>query len=749
MLRLLTLFVFLVLFASPLSATPSLDPALHERIGLVTTDKGRYAPGDTATARITLRSSNAPFRGTLVATLFRNAEEIAQGRRSVEIDAEAVVAEFPFIVPPSDLRGYRIDVTLVDANGRSVDQAFGSVDVQSGALPTRFPRQCWISRWGEDIDAAALLDSQVAWRCNTVQAYANYYRPELAPPPELASWPSLPNRTVSRATIRSVIAAAHARGLPVLFFQGTGEAYDDFLRRSTGPSLDQGSFVRACSVARPCTEADLDRSPALPDNWTRYGWQADHLDLFDLCSPGWQAHLLSKSIKPMLDQFGFDGWQADTLGPPAGPRYDLTGQLRDPGACLSAFTSSAQDYLGKPVVVNTVSGWHLADVARDGSQPILYRETWNFDSPSFAALDAITTGIRRDTSRAIVQPAYLQRALATNCARNTAQPGSCAVNLASPLLATALIASAGSTLMNHMDDGCIATGVFIEGYHLPCPPPVTDALLRYKNFEVAYQPMLRDGVTASPLPCALADGTSSASAPAAGHIDLMSRAKPGFQICQVVNLAGIATDRWTDMDGTMPAPTPATDLAMILHYSGAPVQPGTNRLWWASPDMNNGAATDLAYVTGSDAGGNFVRFTLPRLAYWAMIVLETPGLADSDLHANPYEPLSGATFSTAANGIGVADGIAIAACCGRWARFATLQFGETTPRHVHIAYRAEATAQLTLRLDGPTGPVIAVCPLVAPGGEADCPVSGAQGLHDLHIAFDGADIHLQALQFAR
>ena len=46
----------------------------------------------------------------------------------------------------------------------------------------------------------------------------------------------------------------------------------------------------------------MDRWPQAPGNWSRFGWQADHLDLFDLCSTGWQTDLLTRSILLVADK---------------------------------------------------------------------------------------------------------------------------------------------------------------------------------------------------------------------------------------------------------------------------------------------------------------------------------------------------------------------------------------------------------------------------------------------------------------
>ena len=289
------LCLLLACFASaPAEAGPALDPARHPYIALISTDQARYDPGAQAHVLLSLRNpSDADFAGRVTTTLFRNEHQILQDSRAVSMPPGGHAAlAIAMAVPPSDVRGYRVEVMVDDPKGEPVDSGFGSLDVEAGALPPRFPRQCWVSKWGPDVDAEALAVSLVAWRCNIVQGYANYYRPEVAPPVTLQAWPSLPNKPVGRPVIAAVIAAAHARRLPVLFFQATGEAYDDFLQRGTGPTLEEGSFVRPCSKAAPCGEADLDRSPRAPDNWSQYGWQTDHLDLFDTCSHGWQKQLL-------------------------------------------------------------------------------------------------------------------------------------------------------------------------------------------------------------------------------------------------------------------------------------------------------------------------------------------------------------------------------------------------------------------------------------------------------------------------
>lgn len=607
---------------------PKLDPAVHPHIQLATTDKAVYAPGAAGRVLVTLHN---PGSSTLVAqvtaAIYRNTMLVHEASVSASVPASGgVLAELPFTAPNMGERGYRVAVAVRDARGAVRDAAATAIDVQTSRLHARFPRQCWISHWDGAADAAALIAGQIAWHCNTVQSYASYYRPELAPPTSLSSWLSLSKLTVSRFAIRDVIAAAHDANMPVGFFQATGEAYSNWPLQAVRPSLAWGSFRDRCGMREVCTVDDMDRSPQSPNSWREYQWQADHLDFFDPCSKDWQDFLLSRSIIPMMEEFGFDFWQADTVGAPVQPTFDASGRPLDTVRCLTDFATAAQLRLSAPVILNSVSGWGMEDAARNGEQLYLYRETWNFDAPHYPGLNglvaAITDAMRGRTVRAIVQPAYINRTLAEKCAIR-AQTDGCIVNPHAALAATAMFAISGSTWMNHSDQGCILTSVFVEGYQLPCSPALTDALLSYKAFEVAYQNLLRDGTRDSEQPCEILSGGKGSPVGAAGEIYILGKARPGYQICHMLNLTGVSSNDWTDLNGAKEKPVPLAALTLKLHYAGDRVKSGRNLLWSASPDQANGTAQPLRYATGADESGNYVVFTLPVLRYWNMLVLET------------------------------------------------------------------------------------------------------------------------------
>jgi dextranase len=610
---------------------PAFDPMRHPHVSLVTTDKAVYTPGEHGRILVSLRNVNGRSQTLRVSTSIHfNITKLQEDDRSALVGASAIkTIEVPFTAPVGMERGYRIAIAVRDTTGTMLDVASGALDVQKTALHSRFPRQCWISHWDGEVDAATLIASQVAWHCNTIQSYASYYRPELAPPASLDTWPSLSNLVVSRAAIKAIIAAAHDVGMPVGFFQATGEAYSDFPSQNVRPSLAWGSYRNRCGLSKHCSADDLDQSPARPDNWTQYGWRADHLDFFDPCHAEWQTFLLAKSIDPMLQQFDFDFWQADTVGAPLQPTYDAQGHPIDTARCLTSFTTNAAKRLGKPVILNTVSGWGLDDAATNGTQPYLYRETWDFDTPYYPGLNGLVAGVvgtmlRSNVNaptRAILQPAYINRTLAEGCSTRARTAG-CTVNPSSALLATAMFAISGSTWMNHADQGCIMTNVFVEGYHLPCSPALVDTLLSYKAFEVGYQNLLRDDIRDSRQPCMITAGANGSAVGTAGQVYLIGKARRNFQICHLLNLTGVSSNEWADLKGTKETPTRRGPLEMKLYYEGDPARLPDDVLWWASPDHEAGAAQRLSYTAGQDGAGQYVAFTIPSLAYWDMVVLE-------------------------------------------------------------------------------------------------------------------------------
>jgi len=88
-----------------------------------------------------------------------------------------------------------------------------------------------------------------------------------------------------------------------------------------------------------------------------------------------------------------------------------------------------------------------------------------------------------------------------------------------------------------------------------------------------------------------------------------------FETFSLINLMGIDSDQWDT--ALAKGPDSLTDLPVQIH-TDRPV----TRAWLASPDGDSLDAQPVALSAGSDDSGPYVAFTLPRLDYWTMMVVE-------------------------------------------------------------------------------------------------------------------------------
>ncbi|MCZ7547222.1 MAG: glycoside hydrolase family 66 protein [Anaerolineae bacterium] len=145
---------------------------------------------------------------------------------------------------------------------------------------------------------------------------------------------------------------------------------------------------------------------------------------------------------------------------------------------------------------------------------------------------------------------------------------------------------------------------------------------RYYDFLVRYEELLSlDTTDAAARTDALAiDGVETGGLRSRDRVAVIARRgaagrEPAAETFSLVNLMGLSTGRWeTALAG---GPTPLHDLAVRIA-----VERPVARVWEASPDRDDLAAQPLDFAAGEDEGGAFVAFTLPRLDYWSMIVLE-------------------------------------------------------------------------------------------------------------------------------
>ena len=334
---------------------------------------------------------------------------------------------------------------------------------------------------------------------------------------------------------------------------------------------------------------------------------------------------------------------------------------------------------------------------------------------------------------AVVLPAYINvHKRETTCASN---PAGCFVNEPAMHYLDAMIALSGAWHQRMIDGDNYVDSDFYWGPHMTVPATGLDYELRETAFEVGYENILREGVTDSSQPCSITAGAASSATGAAGAVYAVPKFKAGFSgICHLLNLSRVPSAAWADDNGTYPAPTALTNVAVKMYYINTP-----SRLWWASPDVASGEPQSLAFSTGSDNVGTYITAVVPSLTYWDMLVLESAGLTGNDFGLLSNKPINAAGFTDSSPGISAPVEYLSQACCHRWTRYPEIVFSSAA-RSMTFGYAAPRPATVQVRIGSPAGVVAGKAKLPSTGSliafrTATIPVSIPSGTHDVYLVF--------------
>jgi dextranase len=180
------------------------------------------------------------------------------------------------------------------------------------------------------------------------------------------------------------------------------------------------------------------------------------------------------------------------------------------------------------------------------------------------------------------------------------------------LLMDAVVFSLGAS---HLELGEHMLGKeYFPNNNLEMKDDLKQAMVKYYDFLVAYENLLRDGGTFNAPAINCTNGKLSIGnwPPATGQVTVIGKEVANKQVLHLVNFTNANSLRWRDADGTQPAPAIITgaDLNVTVSKQVA-------KIWIASPDTNSGVAAELPFKQT----GNTVSFTLPSLQYWDMVVI--------------------------------------------------------------------------------------------------------------------------------
>lgn len=533
-------------------------------------DKAFFRPGEPATFTVT-----ASGGARVVGTITHLADTIASVESGLVNGSAALSWQ-----PPNDAPcGYGLTVQVLDDNGTVLAQAATAFDVLEHWLQA--PRYGFLSDFEPGRDNA---DGTMVWAArqhiNGLQFYDWQYRHEALMPPQ-DIYTDLLGKQMSLPVIRDLIAAAHARNIAAMPYTAIYGASPAFYEQHPDWALFMATDV-------PYDFADgylyiMDPSPDSP----------------------WSEHLLSE-FAAVLEQTAFDGIHLDQYGAPkSGRNHD--GQPVDLAEAFPAFIDRAaavvQSHRGASgaMIFNAVGNWPVDTVA-PADQDAVYIEVW---APYRDFLDLhriVVNAEQLGGGKPVIIAAYIH-------------PN----NVHNVRLANAMINASGAYHLELGEPGAMLADPYFPKFGM-MDEAMQATMQRTYDFLVRYEEVLAVGAadaTATRAAALTIPGVATAGLRAKNRVVVIVREGPHREAFSLVNFRGVGHSRWAEplFDG---GPEPQLDLPVTLR-----VERPVTRVWLASPDDDARMAPQIVDFTAeNDADGATITFTVPRLDYWTMLVVE-------------------------------------------------------------------------------------------------------------------------------
>ena len=530
-----------------------------------------FRPGQPVT--LTVAASGG---ASVEATITHLAQPVAALTAALDASGTATLT---WSAPADSPVGYGVDARLLDAAGTEVARASTAVDVLERWIQA--PRYGFLSEFTPGrSNAAATMDALLPYHVNGLQFYDWQYRhAELMPPTD--PYADVLGRPLSLETVNSLIDAAHARNIAAMPYTAIYGAAPDFYAAHPDWAL-------------------LDASGEVFD------FANGFLKIMnpDPASP-WTDHLMAQ-FADVLARTAFDGIHLDQYGAPKngfstdGARVDLAEAF--PGF-INRMAAVVDDQRGAEGVsiFNAVGNWPVETVA-PADQDAVYIEVWA-PYTRFTDLPRIVTNAQDlGGGKPVIIAAYIHPDWTHNV-----------------LLANALIFGSGGTHLELGEpDAMLADPYFPEFGRMD--PAMQAAMTRCYDFLVRYENVLAVGTHPAP---EREKALSVAGLPTSGlraqdRLVVLAREAGDYEAFSLVNLMGISGGRWDQQ--LLNGPTPQADLAVQLDVT-RPV----SAVYWATPDEADPALHPLDFTVT----GGALSVTLPRLAYWDLLLVEYAGPAET------------------------------------------------------------------------------------------------------------------------
>jgi dextranase len=543
----------------------------------ITTDKARYAPGED----VIFTLAKSAYAGSRVRYSFSGntvAEESINDK------------SWRWTPPATDFRGYLVEVFIKDNDSEKII-ATTAVDVSSDW--THFPRYGFLSSYNKTKtfgEINTVIDNLNRHHINGIQYYDwlyDHHKPLAGSPANPAdSWLDLIGRLNTRQTAEAYLAAAKSHNMASMWYDLCYGALNN--AGADGVMEDWYLFKNSNR-----TNKDLHQLGA-PFRSSIY--------VVNPGNPEWLDYF-SRQVKDVYEVYDFDGYHIDQLGD-RGRLYDYSGtQVNLPDEFGKFIRRMASDFPNRRHVFNAVSGYGQQQIATAGVD-FLYNEIWG-EAANYADLKTVIDNNRSCNSALnSVFAAYMNYDLAK-------QKG--IFNTPGVLMTDAVIFALGAA---HLELGeHILDSEYFPNDNLQPDNTLKAALIRYYDFLVAYQNLLRDGGEFNEITISFADVAIPVAAwpPQSGKIICLSKKTDAKQVVHLLNFANAVHLQWRDLNGTQAEPRLYQNMNLQINIS----QP-VKKVWVATPDKEGKMYEELNF-TQSD---NLIKTSIPALKYWTMLVLE-------------------------------------------------------------------------------------------------------------------------------
>lgn len=590
--RIITLSIIMVLIIL-LTGCIKEKPAKPDNISIFTdvyTDKSRYAPGETVSVYVDLynntdqiQTGNVNIRLKYLGYtiyLSDNQEVSLDGKKKTQMT-------FTFVAPNPDFTGYVLEASFLKGE-TIVDKHTSAVDVSSDW--SKFPRYGYLVSYGLKplTMIESTLDDLNKYHINGLQFYDWQWKHHMPLPIQdgkpLEKWQELSNRDVYLSTIQGYIDEAHKRNMMAMNYNLLFGTYDH--PEADGVSLEWGLFVDA-------EGRNIDYH-GLPTNW-----QTSRLLIMNPANKDWQNYIFTQEAQA-INTLNFDGWHVDQLGY-RGPRYDKYGNIVDMEAGYVDLLINAKDTINTRLVFNAVDGFGQSRLAKEVPVDFLYQEVWTpkryYELKQIIDKGFVDTNYQKST----VLAAYM------NYGKRD-KPG--LFNKHAVLLTNATIFASGGAHLELGDTGMLSSEYFPSN-NLKMSLELKTSLRSYYDFLVAYQNFLRDNVRPSNTRLEI-NGVKTSVLGLKDTVWYFAKTKDNYQIIHLINILDNEDD-WRDDEADKKAP-PILEHVEVKLY----LQDEVKKLYLASPDNDTITPIELTFTRKAD----YISFTLPRLEYWSMLVVE-------------------------------------------------------------------------------------------------------------------------------